>query len=89
MPAPKRVRVDKRSGKGRMDRTGLAALGVAVLAVACCAAAPALLAVVGGVALGSVLGWTVGAVALGPVVAALVVVGRRRQRSAVSNAARR
>lgn len=46
----------------RSDRTVLAATAAMVLAVACCAGGPAFVAVLGGVALGTVAGWAAGVV---------------------------
>lgn len=59
---------------------GLAALGIAAFAVICCAALPLLVALAGGVAIGTVLG-----IGAGLVAAALlgsVVVARARRRRA-------
>ena len=65
-------------------RTGLAALGVGVLAVVCCAAAPLLVGVVGGVALGSLLGVAAGIIAVVGLTAMVVVRKRRRRACAAS-----
>lgn len=79
MAAPKRLRRDRSAVGGRRGRSGLAAGAAMVLAVVCCAAAPAILAVFGSLALGSVLGWAAGAVALVAAVAVLLVIARRSQ----------
>ena len=52
---------------------GLVALGVAALAVLCCAGLPLLVAVLGGLALGTVLGVGTGVVALVALVIAVLV----------------
>gem|GEM_PF-2573694 len=70
---------DKPKGLQGTPRTGLAALGIGAFAVVCCAGLPLLAGVLGGVALGSVLGVGMGVLAVG-VVIALVVVRARRQR---------
>jgi len=61
-------------------KTGLAAVGIGVLAVLCCAGAPLIVGVVGGVALGSVLGLAAGVIAI--VAATVLVVVRTRRRRA-------
>ncbi len=71
---------DKPKGSHSAPRTGLAALGVGAFAVVCCAGLPLLAGVLGGVALGSVLGVGAGVVAV-VIVIALVVVRVRRQRA--------
>lgn len=58
---------------------GLAAVGVAAFAVACCASLPLLVAVAGSVAIGTVLGVGAGVVA-GLLLVALVVARVRRRR---------
>lgn len=60
------------------DRGVLAVAGVALLAVACCAGAPAIVALVGSVALGSGLGWAVGAAGFVLLLTVAVVLARRR-----------
>jgi len=71
---------DKPEGPQSAPRTGLAALGIGAFAVVCCAGLPLIAGVLGGVALGSVLGAGVGVVAV-VLVSALVVARRaRRQR---------
>jgi membrane protein implicated in regulation of membrane protease activity len=65
---------------GSGAKTGLAAVGIAAFAVACCAGAPLLVGLVGGIAVASLLGVgaaIVGAAALAGVV--LLVVRRRRR----------
>jgi hypothetical protein len=57
---------------------GLAALGVAALAVVCCAGLPLLLALAASIGIGSVLGIAGGVVAAALLVAAIIVVVRRR-----------
>lgn len=61
------------------DRTGVAAIAVTLLAIVCCAAGPAILAVFGSLALGAVIGWAAGAAALMVAVAAFVAARRRRR----------
>jgi hypothetical protein len=68
------------------SRTGLAALGVGVLAVVCCAAAPLLVGVLGGIALGSLLGVAAGVVAVIGLTALVVVRTRRRRACAAPTA---
>jgi hypothetical protein len=81
--------MDRRErGVDSATRDGLAAAGVAAFAVVCCAGLPLLAALVGGVALGTLLGVGAG------VLAALVVGGAlaarvRRRRNGVVTAARR
>jgi hypothetical protein len=57
---------------------GLIALGVAALAVLCCAGLPLLVGVLGGLALGAVLGVGSGVVALVVLVTAVLVTRHRR-----------
>ncbi len=57
---------------------GLVALGVAALAVLCCAGLPLLVGVLGGLALGTVLGAGAGVVALVVLTTAVLVTRRRR-----------
>lgn len=57
---------------------GLVAVGVAALAVVCCAGLPLLVGVLGGLALGTVLGVGAGVVALVVLVTAVFVTRRRR-----------
>ncbi len=71
---------DKPKGLRGTPRTGFAALGIGTFAVVCCAGLPLLAGVLGGVALGSVLGVGAGLLAV-IVVIALVVVRARRQRA--------
>jgi len=61
-------------------KRGLAALGIAAFAVVCCAALPLLVGLLGAIALGSVLGFGVGALAV-VIVSALVLARGRRQRA--------
>lgn len=78
---------DTPKGMQGAPRTGLAALGIGACAVVCCAGLPLVAGVLGGVALGSVLG--VGAGALAVVVAiVLVVVRARRQGACASESSR-
>lgn len=64
---------------GRSDRTVVTAAAVMVLAAVTCAATPAVLAVLGGAALGSLLGWPAGAIVFVAATGGLVVsMGRRR-----------
>jgi len=60
-------------------RTGLAAVGLGVFAVACCAGAPLIAGVLGGIALGSVLGIAAGIVAIIGLTALGVIRTRRRR----------
>jgi hypothetical protein len=72
---------DERGGeRSNRDRGGNAAIaGVAVVAALCCAALPILLGVGGGLSVAAALGLGLGGVAIvGGLVAALVVVWRRR-----------
>jgi len=71
---------DKPEGSQNSPKMGLAALGIGAFAVVCCAGLPLVAGVLGGVALGSVLGVGAGALAA-VVVIALVVVRARRQRA--------
>jgi hypothetical protein len=75
-------------GRGSAPRDGLAALGVAVSAVVCCAGLPLLAALAGGVALGTLLGVGVGMLAALAVGGALAARGRRRRDGAVTGARR-
>ncbi|MCA1699420.1 MAG: hypothetical protein LC790_11215 [Actinobacteria bacterium] len=71
---------DKPEGSQNSPKMGLAALGIGAFAVVCCAGLPLVAGVLGGVALGSVLG--VGAGALAVIVVIVLVVARaRRQRA--------
>jgi len=58
---------------------GFAAFGVAAFAVGCCAGGPLLMAVTGGIALGTVLGLGVRVVALVGLIGLVVVRTRRRR----------
>ena len=60
------------------DRGVLAVAGVALLAVACCAGAPAIVTLSGSVALGSGLGWAAGAAGFVVLLTVVVVLARRR-----------
>ncbi len=71
---------DKPEGSQNSPKMGLAALGIGAFAVVCCAGLPLVAAVLGGVALGSVLGVGAGALAV-IVVIALVAARARRQRA--------
>lgn len=71
---------DKPQGSQGTPGTGLAALGIGAFAVVCCAGLPLVAGVLGGVALGSVLGVGAGVLAV-VVVIALVVLRARRQRA--------
>jgi hypothetical protein len=66
---------------------GVAALGVAVVAVACCAAGPLIVAVVSSVALGLVLGIGAGVASLVGLTALVIAV--RRHRATARHARRR
>lgn len=63
----------------RSDRTVFAASAAMVLAIACCAGGPAVVAVLGGVALGTVAGWAAGMAAFVAGAGVLVFVIRRRR----------
>lgn len=78
MTGPETVR--RPQGAGR-DRTGIAAIAVMLLAIVCCAAGPAILAVFGSVALGAAVGWAAGAAVLVAAVILLIVVRRRSDSS--------
>jgi Flp pilus assembly protein TadB len=69
-------------GPGSSSKTGLASLGIAALAVLCCAAVPLLAAVAGGLALGALVGVAAGVVAVLVLVALIVAWTRRRRTSA-------
>ncbi len=71
---------DKPEGSQNSPKMGLAALGIGAFAVVCCAGIPLVAGVLGGVALGSVLGVGAGVLAV-VVVIALVVARARRQRA--------
>jgi len=75
---------DKPKGLQGTSRTGLAALGIGAFAVVCCAGLPLVAGVLGGVALGSVLG--VGAGALAVIVVIVLVVARARRQRACATA---
>lgn len=60
----------------------VAAAGIAVLAVACCGAAPLLIALAGGLAAGALLGAGAALLAVLALVAALLVARRARRRRA-------
>jgi hypothetical protein len=61
--------------------TATLGIGAAVIAVACCAGLPAIAALLGGVTLGVVLGFGLGALALGALAwTAAAIITRRRQR---------
>jgi len=88
MTEPKTSRRDARPASGRMDRAGVTVVAAAVLAVVCCAGGPALIAVLGTVALGSLVGWAAGAAGLVMAVGVLAVLARRRRiSSAVASSA--
>jgi hypothetical protein len=59
--------------------SGFAAVGLAAFAVACCAGAPLVVGVLSGVALGTLVGVGVGVAALVAMLAAGIVVIRRRR----------
>ena len=69
----------KRSGAG--ERTGLAAIGLGALAIACCAGLPLLGALLSSVALGAVLGIGAGVLAAAVLIGAVVVRARARRRA--------
>ena len=71
---------DKPEGSQNATKTVPAALGIGAFAVVCCAGLPLVAGVLGGVALGSVLGVGAGVLAV-VVVIALVAARARRQRA--------
>jgi hypothetical protein len=73
-------------GRGRDTawREGLAAVGVAVFAVVCCAGLPLLAALAGGVALGTLLGVGAGVFAALVAGGVLIAQGRRRHGAATA-----
>ena len=75
---------DKPEGSQHSPKMGLAALGIGAFAVVCCAGLPLVAGVLGGVALGSVLG--VGAGALAVIVVIVLVVARARRQRACATA---
>ena len=75
---------DKPEGSQNSPKMGLAALGIGAFAVVCCAGLPLVVGVLGGVALGSVLG--VGAGALAVIVVIVLVVARARRQRACATA---
>jgi hypothetical protein len=75
---------DKPEGSQNPPKMGLAALGIGAFAVVCCAGLPLVAGVLGGVALGSVLG--VGAGALAVIVVIVLVVARARRQRACATA---
>jgi hypothetical protein len=75
---------DKPEGSQNSPKMGLAALGIGAFAVVCCAGLPLVAGVLGGVALGSVLG--VGAGALAAIVVIVLVVARARRQRACATA---
>lgn len=75
---------DKPEGSQNSPKMGLAALGIGAFAVVCCAGLPLVAGVLGGVALGSVLG--VGAGALVVIVVIVLVVARARRQRACATA---
>lgn len=62
----------------RIERTGWAALVVAVMAVVCCAALPMLVGVIGGLAIGAALGIGAGVLALAALAVLVLLRARRR-----------
>jgi hypothetical protein len=75
---------DKPEGSQNSPKMGLAALGIGAFGVVCCAGLPLVAGVLGGVALGSVLG--VGAGALAVIVVIVLVVARARRQRACATA---
>ncbi len=75
---------DKPEGSQNSPKMGLAALGIGAFAVVCCAGLLLVAGVLGGVALGSVLG--VGAGALAVIVVIVLVVARARRQRACATA---
>lgn len=75
---------DKPEGSQNSPKMGLAALGIGAFAVVCCAGLPLVAGVLGGVALGSVLG--VGAGALVVIVVIVLVLARARRQRACATA---
>lgn len=67
----------------RLERTGWAALVVAVSAVVCCAALPILAGVVGSLAIGAGLGTGAGVLALAALAVLVLLRARRRAACAV------
>jgi hypothetical protein len=61
------------------EKLGLAGVGIAVLAIACCAGVPLIAGVAGGIAVAAVLGVGAGVLALAALVALGVAAGRRRR----------
>jgi Flp pilus assembly protein TadB len=70
---------DKPKSPATGAKSGLAAVGIGIFAVACCAGGPLIVAVAGGIALGSVLGVAAGVVALVGLSALVVARARRRR----------
>ncbi|MCA1699057.1 MAG: hypothetical protein LC790_09220 [Actinobacteria bacterium] len=70
---------DKLTAPQTGRKRGLAGLGIAAFAVVCCAGLPLLAGLLGGIALGSVLGVGVGALAV--VIVSVIVARGRRQRA--------
>jgi hypothetical protein len=56
-------------------RESIAALGLGIVAVACCAAGPLIAAAIGGLSLAALLGW--GAAFVAVIAAIVILVGRR------------
>lgn len=77
---------DRLTGSQKASRTGPVALGIAAVAVLCCAALPLLAGLLAGVAVGRVLGVGVGVLAV-LVVVALIVARLRRGRAGGPSAA--
>jgi hypothetical protein len=72
------ARKDRASGG---DRAGLAGVGVAALALACCGGLPLLIGLVGGLTVGAVFGLGAGALLLIAAAGTLVVMRARRRRA--------
>ena len=69
---------ERGDGGASPSQSGLAALGIAAVAIVCCAALPLLAALAGGVALGALLGVGAGVVAAVLLVGTVVARSRKR-----------
>jgi hypothetical protein len=61
------------------ERIGVAGVGIAAVLLACCAALPLIGGVIGGIAIGAVLGVGAGILALAALAAVIVITVRRRR----------
>ncbi len=66
------------------DASGFVALGIAALAIGCCAGVPLIAALAGGVAVGTLLGVGAGILAAIALIAAMVLRTRARRRASVA-----